>query len=161
MIRKYFTKSFSKYKASNTFLLTYKLAFKRKAQEMKAVRKSRHSSHKAGRGWKSNREDFLTADEDSRLTGTDVQTDTASIRTIRNKAKRDRLLPCSGTSDFLLLTTKQRDWYLLWTLNTFLSRHPVVQVSGLASVPTKWTLNSHLCITNAWSHYSHKSKLRL
>lgn len=74
MIRKYITKSFSKCKASNSFLLTYKLALKRQAHEMKAVRKSSHSHTRLGGVEKSNREDFLTADEDSRLTWTDTQT---------------------------------------------------------------------------------------
>ena len=74
MIRKYITKSFSKCKAPNSFLLTYKLAFKRQAHEMKAVRKSVIPHTRLGGVEKSNREDFLTADEDSRLTGTDIQT---------------------------------------------------------------------------------------
>ena len=41
---------------------------------MKAVRKSVIPHTRLGGVEKSNREDFLTADEDSRLTGTDIQT---------------------------------------------------------------------------------------
>lgn len=58
---------------------------------------------------KSNREDFLTADEDSRLTGTDIQTQHPS-ELLGTRQKEIALPPPSSrTSDFLLLTTKQRD----------------------------------------------------